>query len=72
MINTTDKLAERLRVARAREHLKLRELSEICGVSIATISRAENGSDILASKLVAIANALGISCGDLLAERGER
>lgn len=55
----------RLRRARERRNLSIRQLEEISGVKRNTISRAEQGYRIAYDSLVRICNAMGVYIGDL-------
>lgn len=63
---------ERLRAARRRRALTLRELSDITGVGYDTISRIETGQQQpRISTARKLAEALGVEVADLMAEDGE-
>ena len=58
----------RVRCERKRHGWSMRELSIKADVSIATVHGAENGKDPALSSAIALAAALGLSLGTLLAE----
>ena len=54
------KLGTDIRAARTDQHLSLRQLSRLCGVSASKICRIELGDDCTVSDLDAICTALGL------------
>ena len=64
-------LAANLRRLRIARHLSLSELARATQMSKATLSGVENGrSNPTVDTLAALANALGVSLGELLEESG--
>ena len=58
----------RLRAERERRGWSMRDLSGRCGVNASTILRAEHGGDISLALALAMAAALGVPLGRLVAE----
>lgn len=55
-----DVIAKRIKSARAKRRLSLRQLAAVTGVPFYTIQKAESGEEILGSSLVAICRTLKV------------